>query len=120
MDTVLVALDRAERVSEPVCEGVREGQEVRLRAGVFVAAAVVERDTSGDAEAEAQGEEELEECGVLLTPGVKVPATDAEEEWESEGEGELELELLPERVIVGVIDPLPVALAELEDVALPE
>lgn len=36
------------------------------------------------------------------------------------GEGELELELLPERVIVGVIDPLPVALAELEDVALPE
>lgn len=81
MDTVLVALDRAERVSEPVCEGVREGQEVRLRAGVFVAAAVVERDTSGDAEAEAQGEEELEECGVLLTPGVKVPRRRSGSPW---------------------------------------
>ena len=115
-----VALLGAERVSVPETVGEREGGRERLSLGVPVIAALEVLESRGDLDAEAQGDDELEARGVADAPGDSDAAMDAEAETESEGEGELEVEPLPEREMVGVTEPLPVALGDAVDVALLE
>ena len=119
-DTVGEAVTNADRVCEKETKGVREPGRERLIVGESVAAAVVERDRSGEADEEGQGEDELEPRGVLDTPGDSDAATVDDAELEIEGEWEAEGVPRPEREMVVVMEPLAVALGDAVDVALPE